>query len=62
MTETPNWWAPLIRAAKENGVPLTEAVSVAEVSHDDDCARLAETGVCDCSPDVKLASRRLEET
>jgi hypothetical protein len=61
MNETPNWWGPLIQASKANGVPLTKAASVAEIFHDDGCARLKGTGVCDCDPDVKLASKRLEE-
>lgn len=60
MTPTPNWWPKLREAAEANGVPLEEAVSVAEVRHDDDCARLEGTGVCDCEPDVRLLSRPID--
>lgn len=58
--DTPNWYEPLRRAARENGVPLTEAISVANIVHDDPtCARIVGTGVCDCDPDVLLFSRRV---
>lgn len=60
MTPTPNWWPKLRRAAKANGVPLTEAVSFAEVRHDDDCARIRGTGICDCDPNVTLTQRRID--
>lgn len=56
----PNWWPELRKAAAANGVPLTEAVSVAEIRHDDDCSRLLGVGTCDCSPDVTLQQRRID--
>lgn len=56
----PNWWAPLRRAAREHGVSLTRALTLVEILHDDDCARLAGTGNCDCDPDVRLTSKSLE--
>lgn len=56
---TPNWWPKLQKAAEAHGVPLTEAVTVAEILHDDRCARLQGTGVCNCDPDVQLTSRRV---
>lgn len=59
MTERPNWWPKLKRAAEANGLPLEEAVSFATILHEDDCARVQGTGVCDCDPDVHMRSRRL---
>lgn len=59
VTPTPNWLTKLKKAAKANGLALTEAVSVAEIRHDNRCARLQGTGVCDCEPDVRLASRKI---
>lgn len=61
MTNQPNWLPKLKRAAQANGIALAEAASLAEVLHDDDCARLQGTGICDCDPDVRLASLRREE-
>lgn len=61
MNDRPNWWEPLRRAARAHDVPLTEAVTLAEILHDDDCARLQRTGVCDCAPDVQLTSTRIED-
>lgn len=57
---TPNWWPKLQKAAEAHGVPLTEAVTVAEILHDDRCARLQGTGVCNCDPDVRLLSRDVD--
>lgn len=57
MSRRPNWWPKLRRAAAEHGLPMTTAVAVAEILHDDDCSRLQGTGTCDCDPDVRLTSR-----
>jgi len=62
MTSTPNWWKPLMRAAEAHGLNERAAVARAEILHDDDCARLRGTGVCDCDPDVRLLSRPLDRT
>lgn len=59
MSGEPNWWPKLRRAAEANGVPLTEAVSVADIRHDDWCSRMQGTGRCDCDPDVTLRQRRV---
>lgn len=58
--EEPNWWKPLRRAAEAHGLSLTEAVTLITVYHDEDCARLQGVGMCDCEPDLQLASRSLE--
>lgn len=62
MTSEPNWWPKLRTAAEANGVPLEDAVSVAEIRHEDDCARLQGRGTCGCDPDVRLASKSLERS
>lgn len=59
MTRRPNWELKLRAAAEEHGVELTEAVTLADIRHDDWCARIRGAGVCDCDPDVTLTSREL---
>lgn len=59
MKHRPNWWPKLKEAARANGVALSRAVSVAEIRHDDGCARLLGMGVCNCDPDVHLTSKRI---
>lgn len=58
---TPNWWPKLQEAAHAHDVTLTEAVTLVEILHDDNCARLQGTGVCDCDPDVQLRSQSLQQ-
>jgi hypothetical protein len=48
-----------MRAAEEHGLSKEIAVAAAEIRHEDDCARLQGTGVCNCDPDVLLSSRTL---
>lgn len=62
MSDEPNWVPKLKKAARANGVPLTEAVSVADIRHDDHCARIRGTGVCDCDPNVTLTQRRIDRS
>lgn len=60
MSETPNWEPKLREAAEEHGIELTEAVTLADIRHDDWCARIQGTGVCDCDPNVRLISRKID--
>lgn len=62
MSDEPNWVPKLKKAAKANGVPLTEAVSLADIRHDEWCARLKGEGPCDCDPDVRLYQRRIDRS
>lgn len=58
--DRPNWLPKLMRAAEAQDLTTAAAVALAEVRHDDDCARLLGVGVCNCNPDVTLRSRHLE--
>lgn len=60
-SRTPNWWPKLQEAADAHDVPLTEAVTLVQILHDDECARLQNTGVCNCDPDVQLRSQNLQQ-
>lgn len=56
-TPIPNWLPKLRRAAEAHGLTTRAAVATAEILHDDWCARMQGTGVCDCDPDVRIVSR-----
>lgn len=57
---TPNWLPKLQEAADAHDVTLTEAVTLVEILHDNNCARLQGTGVCNCDPDIQLTSTKTQ--
>lgn len=57
MTPTPNWLPKLKRLAEAHGLFQRGTLTVTDIRHDDWCARLQGTGVCNCDPDVRLVSR-----
>lgn len=56
--DVPNWFPKLKRAAREHGLTVSGAITLADIRHDDWCARLQGAGVCDCDPDVHLVTRQ----